>query len=76
MIKIIRIKRLSSKEPAGVMSFFDCGCESEDCEDAGNYLWGKDGRNYLLVKDGFEVEIDSKLDVDVFIEKLKNFKCE
>jgi hypothetical protein len=76
MIKVIRLKRLNSEEPAGEMVWFDCGYEPEDCEDVGIYLWGKDGRNYLVVKDGFEVEIDSKLDVDLFVEKLKNFKCE
>ena len=74
MIKIIRLHYMSILKIAGDFYIFNRRDETENCRDAANFMQGKDINDYLIIKNGQEVDIRGCFDVDEIENKLKNFK--
>lgn len=58
IFRVIRIKRVSFDKPAGI-SFYFFGTIERASRDVCEFLWGKDLKNYLVIKLGTELELPS-----------------
>ena len=59
IFRVIRIKRINVDCPAGEVFDF-CGESVSECaKKVCNFLWGKDRENYLIIKFGNEIELES-----------------
>jgi hypothetical protein len=57
MIKVIRIRWINEELPAGSIFIFDSGSDAYDCSCVANFFWGKELANYLVIKNGHEINL-------------------
>jgi len=57
MFKVIRTRYVSKFSPAGEIFTFSEKTEENNAKDVATFLAGKDVQNYVIIKEGFDIDL-------------------